>query len=214
LGVPAAKITASLLAIDRLFDLEHNYLLTNEGGYQMAYSSKSDLERLDNALDGIDGAKRDTLRKLIVGSAYLVPLVMSFAIDGLLVSPAMASNQTCSTSGADDPNHQSSLSSTTEGGNETCSSRGQLSDRRLKRDIKLVDVLDNGLRLYSYRYIGDQRLFVGVMAQDLLADDRFRHAVVERQGGFLAVNYAALGFEVVGGDEMRDAGNKALALAA
>jgi hypothetical protein len=183
----------------------------------MAYSSKSDLERLDNALNGIDGAKRATLRKLVVGSAYLVPLVMSFAIDGLMVTRAMAteSNQTCSTSGSDDPNHQSSLSSTTEGGKETCSSNSIFdSDRRLKRDIKLVDVLDNGLRLYSYRYIGDQRLFVGVMAQDLLADDRFRHAVVERQGGFLAVNYAALGFEVVGGDEMRDAGNKALALAA
>jgi hypothetical protein len=183
----------------------------------MAYSSKSGLERLDNALDGIDGAKRDTLRKLVVGSAYLVPLVTSFAMDGLLVTPVIAreSNQTCSTSGSDDPNHQSSLSSTTEGGNETCSSKGIFgSDRRLKRDIELVDVLDNGLRLYSYRYIGDEREFVGVMAQDLFADDRFRHAVVEREGGFLAVNYFALGFEVVGGDEMRDAGNKALALAA
>ena len=58
------------------------------------------------------------------------------------------------------------------------------------------------------------RKFVGVMAQDLLADDRFSHAVVERQGGFLAVDYAAIGLTVVGGDEMRDAGNKARALAA
>jgi hypothetical protein len=178
----------------------------------MAYSSRSELEQLDNALDGIDGAKRDTLRKLIVGSAYLVPLVMSFAIDGLLISPAMAeSNQTCSTSGSDDPNHQSSLSSTTEGGNETC--KQYSSDRRLKRDIELIDVLDNGLRLYSYRYIGDEQLFVGVMAQDLLADEKFRHAVV-KLGNYFAVDYAAIGLTVVGGDEMRDAGNRALSLAA
>ena len=56
-------------------------------------------------------------------------------------------------------------------------------------------------------------MFVGVMAQDLLADEKFSHAVVKR-GNYFAVDYAAIGLTVVGGDEMRDAGNRALALAA
>ena len=180
----------------------------------MAYASEGDLERIENALDSIDGAKRATLRKLIVGSAYLVPLVMSFAIDGLTAAPAMAeSNQTCSTTGSDDPNHQSSLSSTTEGGNVSCESSFTItSDRRLKRDIQLVSVLENGLRLYAYRYLGDERKFVGVMAQDLLADERYSHAVVER-GGYFAVDYHALGLTVTDPDGMRAAGNRALAFA-
>lgn len=180
----------------------------------MAYASEGDLERIENALDSIDGAKRATLRKLIVGSAYLVPLVLSFAIDGMTAASAAESNQTCSPAGSDDPNHQSSLSSTTEGGNVSCkSSFPTASDRRLKRDIQLVTVLENGLRLYAYRYLGDERKFVGVMAQDLLADERYSDAVVER-GGYFAVDYQALGLTVADPDGMRAAGNKALALAA
>jgi hypothetical protein len=88
-----------------------------------------------------------------------------------------------------------------------------ISDCRLKTDIELVDVLGNGLRLYAYRYLGDDRLFVGVMAQDLLTDPRFSHAVVER-GKHFAVDYAALGLIVVGSDEMVEAGTHALRLAA
>ena len=87
------------------------------------------------------------------------------------------------------------------------------SDLRLKTDIELVDVLENGLRLYAYRYLGDDRQFVGVLAQDLLADARFSHAVVER-GNYLAVDYAALGLIVVGSDEMVEAGERALLLTA
>ena len=84
-----------------------------------------------------------------------------------------------------------------------------VSDCRLKQDVQLVDVLENGLRLYAYKYLGDDRAFVGVVAQDLLADDRFGHAVVERDG-YLAVDYAALGLTVIGGDEMVEAGGAVL----
>jgi len=87
------------------------------------------------------------------------------------------------------------------------------SDRRLKTGIELVDILENGLRLYAYRYVGNGRLFVGVMAQDLQNDDRFSHAVVER-GGYLAVNYAAIGLTVIGADEMIEAGERCLQRAA
>jgi hypothetical protein len=106
----------------------------------------------------------------------------------------------------------------TSNGSLTSFSNGQapkiyVSERRLKTDIELVDVLENGLRLYAYRYISDERMFVGVMAQDLLADDRFSHAVVERDG-YLAVDYAALGLTVIGADEMVEAGERCLRRAA
>ena len=43
----------------------------------------------DRALATIDVAKRDTLRKLILGAAFVVPVVASFSVDGL-VSKAKA----------------------------------------------------------------------------------------------------------------------------
>lgn len=54
-------------------------------------ANDSDEARLNRALEGVaDPAKRETLRKLIVGSAYVAPVVMSFAVDGLFVEPALA----------------------------------------------------------------------------------------------------------------------------
>ena len=44
------------------------------------------------------------------------------------------------------------------------------SDRRLKHDITPAGTLPNGLKLYSWRYLGGSHRFTGVMAQDLLAD--------------------------------------------
>jgi hypothetical protein len=46
--------------------------------------------RLDKSLETVDAAKRQTLRRLIVGAAFAVPVVTSFSIDGLTVNPAMA----------------------------------------------------------------------------------------------------------------------------
>ena len=56
-----------------------------------------------------------------------------------------------------------------------------VSDLRLKQDVLPVEALPNGLQLYSFRYWNDDRTFVGVMAQDLLEDERFHHAVSEHK---------------------------------
>ena len=50
------------------------------------------------ALETVDAAKRETLKRLAIGTAYAVPVVASFSIDGLMVNPAAAqwSNQTTS----------------------------------------------------------------------------------------------------------------------
>ncbi|MDB5540988.1 MAG: hypothetical protein JWQ89_2715 [Devosia sp.] len=55
-------------------------------------SDKSEAERLERALETIDQSKRDAMRKLITTAAFAVPVVASFAIDGLVVSPALAAN--------------------------------------------------------------------------------------------------------------------------
>jgi hypothetical protein len=64
------------------------------------------------------------------------------------------------------------------------------SDRRLKRDILRVgETPIMKLPLYAFRYLWDDILHVGVMAQEVLA---VKPEVVIRKDGFLAVNYAAL----------------------
>jgi hypothetical protein len=45
---------------------------------------------LDRALDGVDVGRRDFMRKVVMTTAFAVPMVASFAVDGMLVSRAMA----------------------------------------------------------------------------------------------------------------------------
>lgn len=42
--------------------------------------------QLEKALEKTDVAKRETLRKLVIGSAFVIPVVTSFALDGLTTS--------------------------------------------------------------------------------------------------------------------------------
>ena len=88
---------------------------------------------------------------------------------------------------------------------------GNVSDMLLKTDVHFVEQLENGINLYAFRYIGDDRMFVGVSATELQDDPRFETAVVDMGDGFLGVNYRALGLVVVNEGEMRAAGAAALA---
>jgi hypothetical protein len=67
------------------------------------------------------------------------------------------------------------------------------SDLRLKRDVRDFRTLPNGVKLYTFRYWNDERTFVGVVAQDLLKEERFRHAVSVSDNGYYLVNYRAIG---------------------
>lgn len=82
----------------------------------------------------------------------------------------------------------------------------EASDERLKQNIKVVKELDSGIRLYSFNYkqgfgLDSQTPFVGVMAQDLLKDSKYKHAVTFKENGFYAVNYASLGLRMITQDE-------------
>ena len=89
---------------------------------------------------------------------------------------------------------------------------GLYSDLRLKQDVRPVETLPNGLQLYSFRYWNDDRTFVSVMAQDLLEDERFSHAVIEDESGYYMVDLGALGLDVTGSrSQFFEAGQKAVA---
>jgi hypothetical protein len=72
------------------------------------------------------------------------------------------------------------------------------SDIRLKRNVRPAGTLPNGVNLYAFRYWNDDRVFVGVMAQDLLTDPRFSHAVSIGEGGYYVVDLRALGLAIIG----------------
>ena len=67
----------------------------------------------------------------------------------------------------------------------------QCSDMRLKHDIIRVGTAANGLALYRFKYLWSGQVYVGVMAQDVLAVRP--DAVLAGGDGYLMVDYAKLG---------------------
>jgi outer membrane immunogenic protein len=70
------------------------------------------------------------------------------------------------------------------------------SDARLKRDITLVGRLDDGLGLYSYRYLWSDTIYVGVMAQEvaLIHPDAIVRGALDN---YLRVDYSRLGLKLM-----------------
>ena len=77
-----------------------------------------------------------------------------------------------------------------------------ISDLRLKTHVNRVGETSSGLDLDSFRYIGEDREFLGVMAQELLADERRGQAVEAGADGYYRVDYARLGLASLVTDEM------------
>jgi hypothetical protein len=73
------------------------------------------------------------------------------------------------------------------GGMSGLASLFTLSDERAKEDISKIGKLDNGLNVYSYRYKGDDRPQIGMMAQEV--EKVIPEAVAEHPSGFKMVNY-------------------------
>ena|SRR5690349_8925144 len=125
---------------------------------------------LDAALDGIDANRRAMLRRLIVKSAFVAPVVASFAMSGLTVE-AVAQVR-----------------------NSTSSAPLTFSDRRLKKNIIRIAEHPAGFGIYRFKYLWSDTEYVGVMAQEVF---RARpQAVVRGADGFLHVDYAAIGLQM------------------
>lgn len=89
------------------------------------------------------------------------------------------------------------------------------SDNRLKKDIKYIQTLENGLKLYSFKYkqgiSNSDNTYIGIMAQDLnglgLGD-----AVVTMPNGYYGVNYSKLGLRMATWDEWNKKGLESIVI--
>jgi len=113
----------------------------------MASNENEGHDKVDEVLERIDPAKRGFLKALVVGTAFVAPMVASFPMDGLSVYEAHA-----------------------QGGSNT----SVISDRNAKEAFAPVDaraILDRVARLpiETWRYKGQGIQHIGPMAQDFAA---------------------------------------------
>jgi Protein of unknown function (DUF3300) len=83
---------------------------------------------------------------------------------------------------------------------------GRRSDLRLKHDVALVGRLDNGLGLYRFSYNGSNKVYVGVIAQEV-AQVR-PDATMVGADGYLRVYYEKLGLKFETYDEWLRSGGR------
>jgi hypothetical protein len=79
---------------------------------------------------------------------------------------------------------------------ENCTNYIGESDKRLKRSIHQLATLKNGMKVYKFKYLWSDVVYVGLMAQDLLKNPTWKEAVVTKANGFYAVNYGMLGLKM------------------
>lgn len=87
---------------------------------------------------------------------------------------------------------------------------GIASDRRIKTDLKVVGHLANGVKIYSFKYIWDDRVHVGLVAQDLAERPDTRDAVLTLSNGLLGVDYGRLGLRLATDEQWKMHGISAL----
>jgi hypothetical protein len=127
---------------------------------------------ISEALEGLDQGKRETLSRLISGSAFVAPVVASFAMQGLSIRPAEAQ--------------------------PASSSNQTISDVRLKTDIRRVRTHPMGFGIYRFKYLWSDTAYLGVLAQEVM--QKSPQAVTRGPGNFLAVDYDALGLSMTRDD--------------
>jgi hypothetical protein len=79
-----------------------------------------------------------------------------------------------------------SMWSTIGSGLGLASSLFKLSDRRFKTDVEQIGHTPNGLPIYTFRYLGDDEVHTGLMAQDV---EKVKPEAVKEFGGIKHVNY-------------------------
>jgi|SRR5262249_42531755 len=84
--------------------------------------------------------------------------------------------------------------------------RRKKSDIQLKHDIALLGRCDSGLGFYRFCYNGSDKVYVGVMAQEV--QSAMPEAVVRGRDGYLCVYYEKLGLKLQTWDEWVASGKK------
>lgn len=84
------------------------------------------------------------------------------------------------------------------------------SEARIKIDVEKLEVLPNGLTLYSFKYRTDPTRYVGLMANDLASSEEFSKFVVDMGEGYYTINYPALKIHQATYDDYKRLGLAAL----
>lgn len=87
---------------------------------------------------------------------------------------------------------------------------GIASDERIKTDIKQVSTLKNGIKVYSFKYLWDDTVRVGFLAQELQHRDDTRAAVMTLANGLLGVDFKSLGLRVATWEQWQKSGQASL----
>ena len=129
------------------------------------------------------------LNALLTGQQVANPAMPNYSQAGASQTPQYlsAAGQQYQ-AGLDAYNVDQANTSSTLGALGTVASLFMLSDKRLKTDIKLITTLKNGIRIYSYRWIGTMIRQVGVLAQEVMTT--MPDAVKLGDDGYYRVNYA------------------------
>jgi hypothetical protein len=133
--------------------------------------SDSDRKIADATAAAHEGLERSEIKRralfgMITKTAFVAPVVASFALDALSIDKAHAVGVA----------NGSGISMT--------------SDRRLKRNIVRTGTHPLGIGLYEFSYIGRTARHTGVMAQEVLTVRP--EAVIIGPGGFYRVDYGAI----------------------
>lgn len=88
--------------------------------------------------------------------------------------------------------------------------QGIASDRRIVTDAVEVGRLDSGIRVYAFKYLWENKIRVGVLAQDLLERADTRNAVLTLSNGLLGVDYVSLGLRMATEGQFKEHGLAAL----
>jgi hypothetical protein len=87
---------------------------------------------------------------------------------------------------------------------------GLAADERILADVAAVGTLGNGLRVHAFRYMWEDQVRVGVLAQDVLARNDLKQHVLTLANGLLGVDYAALGLRSATLQQWQEAGMDSL----
>lgn len=149
---------------------------------------------MNNAMTTLPGARREDATMQMGGGAFERGLDLQTKQAGinsmLALAQAMgvlpkAEGSSTSTSSGNSSNGMASMAG------DALSAYYLLSDQTLKENAKLLGQ-ENGFNVYEFNYIGDNKRYIGVMAQEV--EQILPEAVTEIEG-YKAVNYDLIGIE-------------------
>lgn len=82
-------------------------------------------------------------------------------------------------------------------------------EEKIKRNIKKIDTLENGLNIYRFQYKSEPTTYVGFLAHDIAEHQKYKHLVIKMSKETYTIHYEKLGFQLITWQTWQQAGIKA-----